>query len=132
MQAVLESGEWGGVNAQVKVFEAAWAKRHQAKHCISAVNGTLTLEAALRAVGVGPGDEVIVPPYTFIATANAVRLVGATPVFVDVEPDTYNLDMDRVAAAIGPATKLVWLEAPGSITMEFPDLPALVQAARGG
>ncbi len=76
VQQVLTSGEWGGFNDVVGEFEAAWAKRHQAKHCISAVNGTLTLEAALRVFDVGPGDEVIVPPYTFIATANAVRLVG--------------------------------------------------------
>ncbi len=107
VQTVLESGQWGGFNPAVREFEELWAKRHQAKHCISAVNGTLTLEAALRAVGVGVGDEVIVPPYTFIATANAVRLVGATPVFVDVEADTYNLDIDRVAEAIGPKTKAV-------------------------
>jgi dTDP-4-amino-4,6-dideoxygalactose transaminase len=104
---VLESGEWGGFNPLVREFEAAWAKRHQAKHCITAVNGTLTLEAALRVMEVGPGDEVIVPPYTFIATANAVRLVGATPVFVDIEADTYNLDMDRVEEAIGPKTKAI-------------------------
>jgi dTDP-4-amino-4,6-dideoxygalactose transaminase len=107
LQEVLDSGEWGGFNPVVKGFEAAFARRHQAKYCISAVNGTLTLEAALRVVGVGPGDEVIVPPYTFIATANAVRLVGATPVFVDIEPDTYNLDIDQTAAAIGPRTKAV-------------------------
>src|SRR5690606_12878540 len=107
LQQVLASGEWGGFNDLVDEFEAAWAKRHQAKHCISAVNGTLTLEAALRVCDVGPGDEVIVPPYTFIATANAVRLVGATPVFVDVEPDTYNLDIDRTAEAITPRTKAI-------------------------
>ena len=107
IQTVLESGEWGGFNPMVREFEELWAKRHQVKHCISAVNGTLTLEAALRAVGVGVGDEVIVPPYTFIATANAVRLVGATPVFADVEAETYNLDIDRVAEAIGPKTKAI-------------------------
>jgi dTDP-4-amino-4,6-dideoxygalactose transaminase len=116
VQAVLASGKWGGASEAVGEFEAAWAKRHQAKHCITAVNGTLTLEAALRAVGVGPGDEVIVPPYTFIATANAVRLVGATPVFVDVEPDTYNLDIDRMIEAIGPRTKAV-------IPVHFAGLP---------
>jgi dTDP-4-amino-4,6-dideoxygalactose transaminase len=104
---VLESGEWGGFNPLVREFEAAWATRHQAQYCITAVNGTLTLEAALRVMEVGPGDEVIVPPYTFIATANAVRLVGATPVFVDIEADTYNLDLDRVAEAIGPKTKAI-------------------------
>ncbi|RIK36676.1 MAG: DegT/DnrJ/EryC1/StrS family aminotransferase, partial [Chloroflexi bacterium] len=116
VQEVLESGVWGGFNPAVKEFEAAFAKRHQAKHCITAVNGTLTLEAALRVMGVGPGDEVIVPPYTFIATANAVRLVGATPVFVDIEPDTYNLDIDCMAAAIGPKTKAV-------IPVHFAGLP---------
>jgi len=107
IQAVLESGEWGGFNPVVREFEETWAKRHQAKYCVSAVNGTLTLEAALRVVGVGYGDEVIVPPYTFIATANAVRLVGATPVFADVEADTYNFDIDRVAEAISPKTKAI-------------------------
>jgi dTDP-4-amino-4,6-dideoxygalactose transaminase len=107
IQQVLESGNWGGFNEVVREFETAWARRHQAKHCISAVNGTLTLEAALRVVGVGFGDEVIVPPYTFIATANAVRLVGATPVFVDIEPDTYNLDVDKVEEAISPKTKAI-------------------------
>ena len=104
---VLESGEWGGFNPLVREFEVAWAKRHQVKHCITAVNGTLTLEAALRVMGVGVGDEVIVPPYTFIATANAVRLAGAIPVFVDIEADTYNLDLDRVEEAIGPKTKAI-------------------------
>lgn len=73
---------------------------HQAKHCIAAANGTLTLEAALRALDVGVSDEVIVPPYTFIATANAPRLVGVTPVFVDIEPDTYNLDAAAIETAI--------------------------------
>jgi len=107
LQKVLDSGEWGGFNPLVREFEEAWAKRHQAKYCVSAVNGTLTLEAALRVVGVGYGDEVIVPPYTFIATANAVRLVGATPVFADIEADTYNFDMDRVAEAISPKTKAI-------------------------
>jgi len=107
IQTVLESGEWGGFNPLVREFEETWAKRHDAKYCISAVNGTLTLEAALRAVGVGHGDEVIVPPYTFIATANAVRLVGAIPVFADIEADTYNFDMDRVEEAISPKTKAI-------------------------
>lgn len=107
LHEVLESGEWGGFNPLVREFEERWAERHQAKHCITAVNGTLTLEAALRVLDIGPGDEVIVPPYTFIATANAVRLVGATPVFVDVEADTYNLDIDRVAEAIGPNTRAI-------------------------
>lgn len=114
--AVLDSGEWGGFNELVHEFEQTFAKRHQAKHCITAVNGTISLEAALRVLGVGPGDEVIVPPYTFIATANAVRLVGATPVFADIEPDTYNLDVEQVEKAISKRTKAV-------IPVHFAGLP---------
>jgi dTDP-4-amino-4,6-dideoxygalactose transaminase len=114
--AVLESGEWGGFNETVKEFEQTFARRHGAKHCITVVNGTISLEAALRVLGVGPGDEVIVPPYTFIATANAVRLVGATPVFVDIEPDTYNLDVEQVEKALSKRTKAV-------IPVHFAGLP---------
>jgi dTDP-4-amino-4,6-dideoxygalactose transaminase len=114
--AVLESGEWGGFNEVVHEFEQTFAKRHQAKHCIAVANGTLSLEAGLRALGVGPGDEVIVPPYTFIATANAVRLTGATPVFVDIEPDTYNLDVEQAEKAISKRTKAI-------IPVHFAGLP---------
>jgi dTDP-4-amino-4,6-dideoxygalactose transaminase len=121
LQAVLESGSWGGFNEIVRDFEAAFAKRHQAKHCFAAVNGTLTLEAALRVVGVGHGDEVIVPPYTFIATANAPRLAGATPVFVDIDPATYNLDVKLVEAAITPRTKAI-------IPVHFGGLPVDLDA----
>lgn len=105
--AVLESGEWGGFNELVGEFERAFARLHQARHGLAAVNGTLTLDASLRVLGIGPGDEVIVPPYTFIATANAVRLVGATPVFVDVDPDTYNLDVAAAEAALSPQTRAI-------------------------
>jgi dTDP-4-amino-4,6-dideoxygalactose transaminase len=113
---VLASGEWGGFNPVVNDFEAAFARRHAAKHCIAVANGTTSLEAALRVLGVGPGDEVIVPPYTFIATANAVRLVGATPVFVDIEPDTYNLDVEQVEKGISKRTKAI-------IPVHFAGLP---------
>lgn len=104
---VLESGVWGGYNEIVSEFERAFAQLHQANHCIAVANGTTSLEAALRVLHVGPGDEVIVPPYTFIATANAARLVGATPVFVDIEPDTYNLNVEAVEAAITARTKAI-------------------------
>lgn len=108
---VLESGVWGGFSSVVEEFEAAFAQLHAAKHCIAVANGSTSLEAALRVLGIGnnngSGDEVIVPPYTFIATANAVRLAGATPVFVDIEPDTYNLDIAAVEAAITPRTKAI-------------------------
>ncbi len=105
--AVLASGEWGGFNEGVQQFEQRFAERHGASHCIAVANGTLSLEAALRVLGIGPGDEVIVPPYTFIATANAVRLTGATPVFADIEPDTYNLDVEQVEKAISKRTKAI-------------------------
>ena len=118
---ILDSGEWGGYHPAVAEFEAAFAQRHAARHCIAAANGTLTLEASLRVLGVGPGDEVVVPPYTFIATANAVRLVGATPVFADIEPDTYNLDMAAVEAALSPRCKAV-------IAVHFAGLPVDMDA----
>ncbi len=121
VKRVLESGEWGGFNAAVKEFEAQFAQRHRAAHCFTATNGTLSLEAALRVVGVGAGDEVIVPPYTFIATANAPRLAGATPVFVDIDPATYNLDISQVEAAITPKTKAI-------IPVHFAGLPADMDA----
>ena len=114
--AVLESGEWGGFNAKVHEFETAFARRHEAKHCIATTNGTTSLELALRVLDIGRGDEVIVPPYTFIATANAVRLTGATPVFVDIEPDTYNLDVEKMEKAISKRTKAV-------IPVHFAGLP---------
>jgi len=118
---VLESGEWGGANAAVKEFEALFAARHEAAHCCTVTNGTQSLEAALRVLGVGAGDEVIVPPYTFIATANAPRLAGATPVFVDIDPATYNLDINLVEAAITPKTKAI-------IPVHFGGLPVDMDA----
>lgn len=118
---VLDSDEWGGYHPAVGEFENAFAQLHQAKHCIAAANGTLTLEAALRSLDVGTGDEVIIPPYTFIATANAPRLVGATPVFVDIEPDTYNLDAAAVEAAISSKTKAI-------IAVHFAGLPVDLDA----
>ena len=121
LQNVLESGEWGGFNPAVREFECAFAGLHGARYCFAAVNGTLTLEAALRVVGVGTGDEVIVPPYTFIATANAARLTGATPVFVDIDPETYNLDINLVEAAITERTKAI-------IPVHFGGLPADMDA----
>lgn len=128
--AVLERGEWGGYDRAVRDFEAAFATRHAAAHCITAVNGTSTLETALRALGIGPGDEVIVPPYTFIATASAVRIVGATPVFADMELETWNLSIPAVEAAIGPRTKAIIPVHFGGLPV---DLDALLPlAARHG
>jgi dTDP-4-amino-4,6-dideoxygalactose transaminase len=104
---VLESGAWGGYSPKVSSFEQAFADYHGARFGISACNGTVTLEAALLAAGVQPGDEVIVPPITFIATATAVLRVGAVPVFVDIEPAACNLDSRKLSGAITLATRAI-------------------------
>jgi len=92
---------------EVAAFESEFAALVGGRHCVAVNSGTSALLLALHALDLGPGDEVIVPSFTFAATANAVRLVGATPVFADVDPDTYCLDPDAVAAAIGPDTAAI-------------------------
>ncbi|MGW5358892.1 DegT/DnrJ/EryC1/StrS family aminotransferase [Actinopolymorpha pittospori] len=105
---VLTSGRWGSTHGtRVAAFEEAFAGYQQAAHCVCVCNGTLALVAALRAAGVGIGDEVVVPPYTFIASAAAVTFVGAVPVFADVQPDTHLLDPVAAEAAITPRTRAV-------------------------
>ena len=88
-------------------FQRAFARAHGCHYGICAANGTVTLEIALRAAGVRPGDEVIVPAYTYVATATAPLMVGAIPIFVDIDPDTYNVDPARVAEAITPHTRAI-------------------------
>lgn len=92
---------------EVKQFEEAFAAFVGAKHCVSVANGTDALELALRAAGIGPGDEVIVPTNTFIATALAVARAGATPVLVDCESVNYMLDIEQAAAKITSKTKAI-------------------------
>ena len=104
LEEVLESGVWGGYHPKVAEFEKTFAHFHGAAYGVATANGTVSLEAALAAVGVGPQDEVIVPPITFIATATAVLRVGAIPVFADIGPD-YNLDPARVREAITSRTR---------------------------
>jgi perosamine synthetase len=86
-------------------FEREFAERCGARAAVSVANGTVAIHLALLALGVEPGDEVIVPSLTYVATANAVRYAGAEPVFVDVDPDTWCLDPGLLDAAIGPRTK---------------------------
>lgn len=108
VRAVLDSGRWNGVDAPaVTAFEQRWAASTGARHALCVANGTDALLLGLRALGVGPGDEVIVPAYTFLATATAVALAGATPVFADIDPDTYCLDPAAVDAAVTPRTAAV-------------------------
>ncbi|WP_374435568.1 DegT/DnrJ/EryC1/StrS family aminotransferase [Inhella sp.] len=90
-------------------FERAIAEFTGAKHCVVVNNGTVSLSLAALAVGVGPGDEVICPNYTMIATPNSVHMLGAQPVFVDVEPDTLILHPEAVRRAITPRTKAIML-----------------------
>ncbi|MEX0732080.1 MAG: DegT/DnrJ/EryC1/StrS family aminotransferase [Aquisalimonadaceae bacterium] len=91
----------------VQAFEQEAADYLGVSHAVSCASGTDALHLALAASGVGPGDEVITSPFTFIATAEAICYVGATPVFVDIEPDTFNLDPDQVAAAITSRTRAI-------------------------
>ena len=105
---VVRSGRWfrGGGN-EVNRFEDAYARLLGAKHCVAVSSGTGALVTALGALDIGPGDEVIVPPYTFIATVNAVLLHYALPVFVDTDPDTFQINARKINAAISPRTAAV-------------------------
>lgn len=106
VRAVLESGALT-MGPKVEELEELVASVCGVEHAVAVSNGTAALHLAVLALGLGPGDEVIVPAYTFPATANAVRLAGATPVLVDVDPATFNLDAARVYEAVTPRTKAV-------------------------
>lgn len=93
--------------AEVAALETEIAAYVGARHAIALTNGTATLHLALIALGIGPGDEVIVPAFSYIATANAVELTGATPVFVDIEARSFNINVALIEAAITPRTKAV-------------------------
>ena len=107
---VIRNGEWGGFPEPGRYggrFEEAFAAYQGATHGILMSNGTITMEVALKALGIGWGDEVIIPALTFAATAYAPIAAGALPVIVDVSPDTWCIDPDLVEAAITPATKAI-------------------------
>lgn len=106
MKAVLEHGQYI-LGPEVKELEVKLADYVGAAHCIGISDGTTALQVALMALGVGPGDEVITTPFTFIATGEMIALVGATPVFVDIDPLTYNIDPALIEAAITPKTKAI-------------------------
>ncbi len=96
---VIRSG-WLTTGAQTRAFEAAFAKLVGAKHAIAVNSCTAAMHLVLEAIGVRPGDKVLTTPYTFAATAEVIRYLGAHPLFVDVRPDTLNIDVDQVAAAL--------------------------------
>ncbi|TMA58333.1 MAG: erythromycin biosynthesis sensory transduction protein eryC1, partial [Deltaproteobacteria bacterium] len=103
---VLESGCFV-LGPEVEGFEAAFARFSAVEHCVGVANGTDALEIALRAAGVGPGDEVIVPVNSFIATALAVARAGAVPVLADCDPDHHLIDVAEVARKIGARTRAI-------------------------
>ena len=105
LNAAFMQGKWSFNGPVEQQFCRDFAELQDAKYGLLMVNGTVTLECALRALGIGPGDEVIVPALTWMATAMAVVYVGATPVFVDIEESTWCLDCEKVKAAISPHTK---------------------------
>jgi dTDP-4-amino-4,6-dideoxygalactose transaminase len=105
---VLHSGKWGRLQGgEVAEFEGRFAAMHGCKHGIAVVNGTVALRIALMAAGIRAGEEVIVPPYTFLATATAVIEANAVPVFADVDLETFNLDPSAIEAAITPRTRAI-------------------------
>lgn len=101
----MNSGWISSAGKYVELFEQGFAEFCNVKHAVACCNGTVALHLALAALGVEPGDEIIVPTLTFVATPNAVTYCGATPVFVDSESETWNLDPARVEAKITPRTK---------------------------
>jgi dTDP-4-amino-4,6-dideoxygalactose transaminase len=105
--AELREPEPGQPRSKVAEFQEAFAHLQQARYGIACANGTAAIEISLKALGVGPGDEVIVPAYTFVATATAPLQVNAVPIFVDIELDTLNIDPRRVEEAVTPATKAI-------------------------
>ena len=104
---VLHSGQWGIGGEKTLEFERAFARFQDARYGVSCTNGTAALEIALRAAGIGPGDEVIIPPYTFVATATACLSLGALPVFADINPETYTLSPEAVEAQITERTRAI-------------------------
>lgn len=120
---IVRSGQWGNPDCDgaVAAFEREFADYCGSTYAISCVNGSVSLRLALIACGVRPGDEVIVPPYTFIATASVVLEANCVPVFVDIDPDTYNLDATKLETAITERTRAI-------IPVHFAGLPCDMDA----
>ncbi|WP_406153106.1 DegT/DnrJ/EryC1/StrS family aminotransferase [Streptomyces sp. NBC_01023] len=124
LRALDQEGWWRNGGSEVDIFEREFAALHGAPRAIATTNGTHALELALSVMGVGPGDEVIVPAFTFISCSLAVQRTGAVPVPADVYPDTYCLDVDAAARVVTPRTKAVM---PVHMAGQFADMDALAE-----
>lgn len=130
LHLVLQGGNWGGYpspNTNARLFSERFAALHGARYGIAAANGTVTLEIALKAGGLRPGDEVIVPAYTWIGTAAAVLFSQGIPVFVDSDPANYCMDPEAFHAAVTPRTRAV---IPVHLGMQVADMDAILAIAR--
>lgn len=125
---VLRSGKWyRGSGSNVEMFEAEYSKLTGAQHCLATANGTSALMISLAALGVGAGDEVILPPYTFVATVNVVLALSALPVFVDSDPETFQINPGRIEAAITDRTAAIM---PVHLGGAAADVDAIMAVAR--
>jgi UDP-2-acetamido-2-deoxy-ribo-hexuluronate aminotransferase len=125
MQAVLEHGRYI-MGPEITELEEVLAQFAGVKHCITVSSGTHSLEIALRALGTGPGDEVITVPFSWISSAEVISLAGARPVFVDIEPDSFIMDVNRIEKAITNKTKAI---IPVSLFGQMPKLEIINQIA---
>jgi UDP-2-acetamido-2-deoxy-ribo-hexuluronate aminotransferase len=130
INSVLEHGQYI-MGPEVEELENRLAAFTGAKHCVTVASGTEALLISLMALGIGPGDEVITTPFTFAATAEVIVLLGAKPVFVDIEPDTCNIDASLIEAKITPRTKAIM---PVSLYGQVPDMNEInaIAARYGG
>ncbi len=126
VRGVMESGQFI-LGPQVRAFEAEFAAFVGCREAIAVASGTDALHLALRAYGIGPGDEVITTTFTFVATGTAISLTGATPVFGDLDPETCNIAPEGVARAVTPRTKAI---LPVHLYGQPADMPAILALAR--
>ena len=129
VDAVIRSGQWGGFpypGPQSQAFAEGFAQMQGGQYAVLAVNGTVTLEVALRAAGIGWGDEVIVPAYTFQATAAGAMAAGAIPVMADIDPDTYCLSVAAIEQKLTPRTRAI---IPVHLGAQMADMDAIMALA---
>ena len=126
IQAVIDNTQFIK-GPQIKQFEEALAKELNVKHVIACANGTDALQIAMMALDLKPGDEVILPVFTYVATAEVIALLGLTPVMVDVDPDTFCIDVNLIEAKITPRTKAI---VPVHLFGQCADMDAIMQIAK--